>query len=368
MKKYLSSLLCISLLIMATGCTKETIEDNTPVEVEPNKEEYLALYDQYLSEDHNIIFARNILEKAHQEIADEEIEELYEEFLTGDIRDESGNLIYHHNVDMTRKYSLYDQYLGYYDETISLTASMMVKHPSQLSLKNVLGEECPTLIKYDEDGNITDIYVNNQIYNWPGILEKGIIAYAIDAENHMAIAENASFKYDDAGLIHQLTFGGESQKYIYDIYYDEANRINHIEETLSWRDETRTQPEYLYESNEFEEYPVVIGDYSIDQNGKIMKLHGNLEIVIEYNENDQLQLVTITIKQNDQITSSKYTYHYDENGLLVERQFEGKTSVEPEDLESSSIKYEYAKDGLTVSIIGEETTTLTFDENYQLLK
>ena len=367
MKKYLSSLLCISLLLMATGCGKETVKDNPSIEVEPTKEEYLALYNQYLNEDHNIVYARNILQKAHQEFDDQEIEKLYEEFLTGDIRDDSGNLIYHHNIDMKRKYSEYDQYLGYYDDSISLPASMMVKYPSQLSLDNVLGEECPTLVQYDENGDITNVYVYNRVYDWAGILENGIIAYTIDAENQTAVAEKASFKYNDTGLIYQLTFGGELQKYIYDIDYDEFNRICRVEETLSWRDSTKTAHEYLYKSDGFAKYPTEVNDYSIDENGKIMELHGNLGIKIEYNENDQLQLVTIMINQNDNCASYTYTYRYVENGLLSERQFAVKSDV-AEESESGSIEYEYTEDGLAVSIVGEDAIALTFDENYQLVK
>ena len=120
MRKYLSSLLCISLLLMTTGCGKDNVEVDVPSEVEPINDYYLAKYDEYLNQDHNIVLVNNLLEEARKEIEDEEIKQIYADFQSGSLN--NGEYTYWlgdydgSSQDYFKGYR--NRYLGYITETM----------------------------------------------------------------------------------------------------------------------------------------------------------------------------------------------------------------------------------------------------------
>ena len=371
MKKYLSSLLCISLLIMATGCGKEEVEIDTPSETEITNDVYLTKYDEYLNHDHNIVFVKNLLEKAHNEIDDEEINQLYADFQSGSLN--NGEYTY---VLRNTEGSVYDYYRGfrfkhwYYRENVRET---IIKYPSVRTIENVFGEGYPTLFKHNEEGTITDLYIID-----PANMDEPNTMY------HLCLDEEGNYIFDnDMGKVvlnNELVSNIEYYGVQYNYSYDDLGRL--VKVVIS----NGSTVEYIYDAEESQAYPSkAIKDgvnYVYDEKGHLIAIendeYGVSETEVErthnfeYNDQDQIVNYKLTSHylEEDKIEVEEYQYTYNDEGLLVEQ-----VVVDDESNPINHKTIEYSEDGLTVSTTITDGSgnvdfakyTEVFDENYQLV-
>lgn len=366
MKKYLSSLLCISLLIMAAGCGKDNVEVDVPSEVEPIKDYYLAKYDEYLNEEHNIVLVKNLLEKAHNEIDDEEINQLYADFQSGSLNNGEYTYALENNEG-----SVYDYYRGfrfkhwYYMDDVRET---IIKYPSVRTLENIFGEGYPTLLKHNEEGLITDLYIID-----PANIDEPNKMY------HLAIDEEGNYQMDN-GAVKVVLDNGIVSSINYDYSYDDLGRLVKVAYTNG------DIAEYIYDTKDLQTYPNKIikdgQDYIYDEKGRLIAIendeYGISEIEVErthnFEYNDQDQIVnykrTSHYLEEDKTEVEEYQYTYNDDGLLVEQ-----VVVNEKGNLISRKTIEYSEDGLTVNTTITDGSgnvdlakyTEVFDENYQLL-
>ena len=370
MKKYLSSLLCISLLLMAVGCGKDNAEVDVPSEVEPIKDYYLAKYDEYLNKEHNIVLVKNLLEKAHNEIDDEEINQLYADFQSGSLNNGEYTYTLGNNEG-----SFYDYYRGfrfkhwYYRENVRET---IIKYPSVRTIENVFGEGYPTLFKHNEEGLITDLYIID-----PANIDEPNTMY------HLHLDEEGNYIFDNEmgkvvlnnGLVSSVEYNGVQ----YNNSYDDLGCLVKVDISNG------STVEYIYDTNDLQAYPnkIIKGkECYYDEKGRLIAIendeYGISEIEVErthnFEYNDQDQIVnykrTSHYFEEDKIEVEEYQYTYNDDGLLVEQ-----VVVDGKGNPINHKTIEYSEDGLTVN------TTITdgsgyvdlakysevFDENYQLL-
>ena len=366
MKKYLSSLLCISLLLMAAGCGKENVEIETPTETEPTNDVYLTKYDEYLNQDHNIVLVKNLLEKAHNEIDDEEVNRLYTDFQSGSLN----NGEYTYTLGNTEG-SVYDYYRGFrfkhwhYVEDVRET---IIKYPSVRTIENVFGEGYPTLFKHNEEGLITDLYIID-----PANMDEPNKMY------HLAIDEEGNYQMNN-GAVKVVLDNGIVSSINYDYSYDDLGLLVKVADTNG------DIAEYIYDTNDLQAYPNKIikdgQDYIYDEKGRLIAIendkYGISEIEVErthnfeYNDQDQIVNYKLTSHylEEDKIEVEEYQYTYNDDGLLVEQ-----VVVDGEGNPINHKTVEYSEDGLTVNTtitdgsgnVNLAKYTEVFDENYQLL-
>lgn len=312
MRKYLSSLFCIGLLLITTGCGKENVYIDSSSNLEPTNDFYLTKYDEFLNKDHNIVLVKNLLEKAHNEIDDEEINQLYTDFQGGSLN--NGEYTYWlgdydgSSQDYFQGYR--NRYLGYITET-------MVKYPSVRTIENVFGEGYPTLFKHNEDGLITDLYIINHADD-----------FAEDDMYHLTRDQEGNYLFDDD--MGKVILKGELiDKIIYDdieyqYTYDELGRISNVyNQYMSVKD-------YHYDTNELQAYPDYIENYYsggeeyYDDEGRLIKLDKTTENI--YHQTyaftcDELGrfIAAQVIEEcsNEEPETINYTYTYNDEGMLA---------------------------------------------------
>ena len=312
MGKYLSSLLCISLLLMATGCGKEDVEDDAPSEIEPINDYYLAKYDEYLNQDHNIVFVKNLLKKTHNEIDDEEVNQLCADFQSGSLS--NGEYTYYlGDYDGSSQ----DYFKGYRNRYLGYTAETMVKYPSVRTVENVFGEGYPTLFKHNEDGLITDLYIINHTDDFDE-----------DDMYHLSRDQEGNYLFDnDMGkvilkdeLIDKVIYDGVEYQYI----YDELGRISNVSsQYMSIKD-------YHYDTNELQAYPNYIKNYNYggeeyyDDEGRLIKLDKTTEGIYHQTYTftyDELgRFISARVIEeclNEEPKIINYTYAYNDKGMLA---------------------------------------------------
>ena len=368
MKRYLSALLCISLLLMATGCNNESSKVEFLEEAELTKEDYLALYDQYLNEDHNIVFVKNLLEKAHNEIDDEEIKQLYADFqsrslnngeYTFDLEDAEG--------------TLYDYYRGFrykYWDYADDFRDRITDHDGFFEPPHL--SNYPTLCKHDEDGTITDIYIidiadleeEGKMHHL-SLLQDGV--YVLDDNQGEMVLDDARvssvsydgierhFIYNERGHLAKIEYSnGRVDEYIY-----------HVEPLQIFLDKV-IRDGVEYRRNDFKnsikdvKYGVldteVIRNYDFEY-----KLGGMISIY----------RITSYYPSEDKTEVEEYRYRYNDQNLLKEQ-----LVVDGEGNPINKKTIEYSEDGLTVTTKvtdGINDTILveyveTFNDNHQLVK
>lgn len=370
MKKYLGVLLCISLLIMATGCGKDNVEVDVPSEVEPINDYYLAKYDEYLNEEHNIVLVKNLLEKAHNEIDDEEINQLYADFQSGSLND--GEYTY---ALANNEGSVYDYYRGFrfkhwhYVEDVRET---IIKYPSIRTIESVFGEGYPTLFKHNEEGTITDLYIID-----PANMDEPNTMY------HLCLDEEGNYIFDNemgkVVLDNELVSSIEYHGVQYNYSYDDLGRLVKVDISNG------STVEYIYDTNDLQAYPnkIIKGKECIyDEKGRLIAIendkYGVSEIEVErthnfeYNNQDQIVNYKLTSHylEEDKIEVEEYQYTYNDEGLLVEQ-----VVIDGEGNPINHKTIEYSEDGLTVNTVITDGSgnvdlakyTEVFDENYQLL-
>ena len=353
---------------MVTGCNSESSKVEVREETALTKEDYLALYDQYLNEDHNIVFVKNLLEKAHKEIDDEEINQLYADFQSHSLNDGE----YTFNLEDAEG-TLYDYYRGfrykYWDYADDFRDRVTI-HDEFFELPHL--SNYPTLCKHGEDGTISDIYIidiadleeEGKMYHL-SLLQDGIYVFD-DNQGEMVL---------DGVRVSSVNYGGTERHFI----YNERGNLAKIEYSNGRVDE------YIYHVEPLQIFlEKVIRDgveYKDDGFASSIKdvKYGVLDTEVirsydfEYKLEGMISIYRITsyYPNEDKTEIEEYRYRYNDQNLLKEQ-----LVVDCEGNPINKKTIEYSEDGLVATTKvtnGIDDKVLveyvdTFDDNHQLIK
>ena len=315
MKKYLSALLGISLLLMATGCNQEEkpVETEPTVEVEDNValDADIAMYRDAVNVQHNAVIARNLFNKMLTQYDSEVVEKRLSETTSED------SVKYGLRIKLDSKYT-YTAFDAYYGRYVNYPKTMKIDFPSQITFENNLLIGLPTLLEYGGNNKVIEAYIT---------YDQEVIHLSYDAEKNCYFDADKKIEVKAVlqdGLIHHVKFNDVT----YDIHYDELKRIADVD--LINAEGTRKYSEYTYNTDAFQKFPDTVKVYLTDEETYTKTYQdGVVTKMTAITKNATGNLVTREINFDEQGHISDYyvnlednRYHivntYDENGLIIE--------------------------------------------------